>query len=92
MSRRATARPSFRLEVEPHFEVVVVRAHGVLDADAADQLDECLRSLWEVGLRRLRLDVVGVRQMGPEGRATLRRWEAQVGIQTRAEPDKPPLP
>jgi hypothetical protein len=35
--------------VEPHLEVGVVRAHGVLDADAGDQLDECLRCLWEVG-------------------------------------------
>jgi hypothetical protein len=92
MSPRATARPPFRLEVEPHLEVVVVRAHGVLDANAADQLDECLRSLWEVGLRRLRLNVIGVREMSPEGRATVRRWEAQVGIQTRAEPGRPPLP
>jgi hypothetical protein len=84
MSPRATARPPFRLEVEPHLEVVVVRAVGALDADAADQLDECLRSLWDVGLRRLRLDVDGVREMSPEGRATLGLWDGLIGIRPRA--------
>jgi hypothetical protein len=46
----ADVRPPFRLEVEPHLEVVVVRAVSAFDADAdaADQLDECLRSLWGV--------------------------------------------
>ncbi|MCW2993629.1 MAG: hypothetical protein JWQ18_1124 [Conexibacter sp.] len=89
MSPRATARPPFRLEVELHLEVVVVRARGVLDADAAEQLDECLRSLWEVGLRRLRLDVVGVRETSPEGRATLGRWEGLIGLRAPAEPRLP---
>ena len=92
MSPRVTARPPFRLEVEPHLEVVVVRAHGVLDADAADQLDECLRSLWEVGLRRLRLDVAGVREMSPEGHATLVVWDGLIDIRTPAAPAKPRLP
>jgi hypothetical protein len=64
MSPRATARPPFRLEVEPHLEVVVVRARGVLDADAAGQLDECLCALWEVGLRRVHLDLTGVSGIG----------------------------
>ena len=77
MSHDVDARPPFRLEVELHLEAVVVRAYGVLDTDAAGQLDECLQSLWEVGLRRLRLELSGVRDACPEGRATVERWNGQ---------------
>jgi hypothetical protein len=71
-------RPPFRLEVEPHLEQVVVRAYGVLDADAAAQLEECLCSLWEVGLRRLHLDLSGVWSVSPEGEETVERWAGRI--------------
>jgi anti-anti-sigma regulatory factor len=78
--------------VEPHFEAVAVRARGVLDAAAADQLDACLQSLWDVGLRRLRVDLSGIETMGAEGRATVGRWARQVSVRTPAEPVQPSLP
>jgi anti-anti-sigma regulatory factor len=76
--RIVTARPPFALEVELHFEVVVVRARGVLDADAAQQLDACLRSLWDAGLRRLELDLSGVRAGSAQGTAVVARWSPWV--------------
>jgi hypothetical protein len=72
------ARPPFRVEVEPYLEEVVVRAHGVLDADAAAQLEACLRSLWEIGLQRLHLDLADVWSTSEEGRAVITRWEQHV--------------
>jgi hypothetical protein len=66
--------------VEPYLEEVVVRAHGVLDADAAAQLEECLRSLWEIGLRRLHLDLSGVWSTSAEGRTVVARWEKHVFV------------
>ena len=49
--------PAFHLGVEPHLDVVILRASGALDANAVDLLDRCLASLWSVGLRRIVIDV-----------------------------------
>jgi hypothetical protein len=78
MPAAATVRPPFRLEVELHLEAVVVRARGVLDADAATHLDACLRSLWDAGLRRLELDLAGVEGSSAAGARVVERWAPWV--------------
>jgi hypothetical protein len=92
MTSSVTPRPPFRLEVEPHLEAVVVRAHGVLDAEAAVQLEACLCSLWEVGLQHLHLELSGVWSLSPEGEATVERWTSRARIATGTNPDAPSLP
>jgi hypothetical protein len=66
--------PAFHLGVEPHLDVVILRASGLLDADAVDLLDRSIASLWSVGLRRIIVDVHGVRASDPAVDRLIDRW------------------
>jgi hypothetical protein len=66
--------PAFRLGVEPHPDVVILHASGLLDADAVDLLDRCIASLWSVGLRRISVDVHGVRASDPAVEHLIDSW------------------